>query len=73
MGEPDSTLTIKTRAFSRAIAIDVPGFKPDDDFFHLAPGGVRTIRLTRSSGTRAIRGTVRAVNAAQETRVTVAP
>src|SRR5262249_53112712 len=38
-------LVIRTRRFAQAISIECEGFVPDDDFFHLAPGGSKTVRL----------------------------
>ena len=33
------------RRFAQWVAVDVPGFAPDDSWFHVAPGGERTITL----------------------------
>ena len=40
-----------TRRFAQSIAIEAAGFEPDDAYFHLAPGGERSLRLRRVSGT----------------------
>jgi beta-mannosidase len=66
-------LTVATRRFAQAVAIDVPGFAPEDDYFHVQPGGTRTVRLTRVSGTDPPRGTVQACNARSVTRIVPAP
>ena len=38
-------LTVETRVFAQCVRVDVPGFLPDDDYFHLAPGARRRIWL----------------------------
>jgi beta-mannosidase len=54
-------LNIRTRRFAQWVAIEVPGFAPDDSWFHLAPGGERTIGL-RSLADGPPKGRVRALN-----------
>jgi len=60
-------LVVRTRRFAQAVTIDVPGMTADDDFFHLAPGGERRVRLrrTRPEGGRTALGQVSALNAAR--------
>ena len=43
---------------------ELPGFTAEDEFFHIAPGGTRTIALRRArAGTMAApRGSVHALN-----------
>jgi beta-mannosidase len=36
-------VTLKTPAFAQFIAVDSPGWRPDDDYFHVEPGGERAI------------------------------
>jgi beta-mannosidase len=68
----DVTLTVSTRRFAQAIAIEVDGFLPDDDHFHLAPGGRRAIRLVRAgAGRGGARGTLRALNASAGVTIVV--
>ena len=31
-------LEVTTRRFAQWVVVDVPGFRPDDSWFHLAPG-----------------------------------
>ncbi len=66
-----AALTLRTRRFAQAIAVDIEGFQPDDAYFHLAPGEERTLRLRRVSGSAAPRGTVQALNAEITTKVTI--
>jgi beta-mannosidase len=69
LGGDAAELVVTTRRFAAALALSVEGFVPDDDFFHLAPGASRTVRLTRKSGSGPPRGTVRALNADGATRI----
>jgi beta-mannosidase len=61
-----TTLTVSAQQFAQFVAIDLPGWIPDDDGFHLAPGQRRTITLTRSGDgapDHRSSGTVTALNA----------
>lgn len=40
-------LHVSTRKLALSLAIEVIGYQPEDNFFHLAPGTERHIRLTR--------------------------
>jgi beta-mannosidase len=53
-------LRVTTRRFAQSISLDFEGSSPDDDFFHLAPGGEREIELHGG----AARGTLVALNCA---------
>jgi beta-mannosidase len=58
-------LTVTTRGFAQSISVDVPGFVAQDEYFHLEPGGTRTLRLVPQSARAvpALRGSVSALNA----------
>ncbi len=60
----DFDLALRTRRFAQSLVVDVEGFAADDAWFHLPPGGERSLRLRRISGSAAtvLRGTVRALN-----------
>lgn len=58
------TLTVRTQRFAQAVVIDAPGFLADDNYFHLEPGGERSIVLHPKRPESALRGTVTAVNSA---------
>jgi beta-mannosidase len=64
-------VVVRTRRFAQSIAVDVEGFVPDDAYFHLAPGGERTLRLHRMSGSAPPRGTLQPLNAAAVTKIVV--
>ncbi len=61
----DVLLRIGTRRFAQSITIDVPGFAPADNGFHLAPGQVRDVLLRRKASIPAstTRGNISALNA----------
>lgn len=57
-------LTVQTRCFAQCVRVDVPGYLPDDDYFHLAPGEVRRIFLRPlAAAAGAPRGRLSALNA----------
>lgn len=58
---------VTTRDTAQRVAFDVPGLVPDVGWFHLPPGGARTVRLRPAGGSEPTRGTgplgsVRALN-----------
>ena len=61
-------LEVRATRFAQTVTIDAPGFVPDDDGFHLAPGQTRRIRL-RALGDKPLRGTVSALNAEATARI----
>ena len=67
-------ITVSTRRFAQTVRVDVPGFRCEDDAFHLAPGESRTLALTADAGdgTPAGRATVRALNCEHVAKVTEA-
>lgn len=44
-------LDLSTDRFAQSVALDVEGFLPSDNWFHLAPGVAKTIRLAPRTGT----------------------
>lgn len=59
-------LDLSADRFAQSVAIEAEGFLPSDNWFHLAPGGVKTVRLAARAGTDpAVRpaGEVRAIGA----------
>jgi beta-mannosidase len=58
-------LRVSTRRLAFGVHMDVPGYLPDDDWFHLPPGGERTIQLVttgRGGDEKPPRGRVAALN-----------
>jgi beta-mannosidase len=58
-------VTLTCHGLAQSVHFDADGFEPEDEYFHLAPGAMRAVRLTPSrTGSRpAARGTVLALNA----------
>ncbi len=55
-----------------AVNIDIPGFLPDENFFHLLPGVEKTVRIFRDNHhVKKIRGYVGAVNLRDDIRIKV--
>ncbi|MDB4979947.1 MAG: beta-mannosidase, partial [Myxococcales bacterium] len=61
---------VKTTRFAQSIAVTVDGHEPEDSYFHLAPGGERTIALRRVGEPRAgARVTLQPLNAEGGTKL----
>jgi len=64
------SLSVSTRRFAQFVSVDIPGFRPDDSWFHLQPGGSAVLGLHRvGSGSGAPKGLVRALNSEEVARV----
>jgi len=55
-------VTVHAARLAQHVRIELPGYTPEDNHFHLAPRGARTIRL-HGSAAASRRGVVHAVNA----------
>jgi beta-mannosidase len=66
------TLVVRSRRFAQAVAVDVPGFVADDNYFHVAPGGSRQVGLRRAGASSDPRGQVQPLNAQSSTRIALA-
>lgn len=65
-------LTVRTARFAQAVAVDARGYLASDDFFHLAPGGARTLTLRPLTAGARLYASVRALNGRGPIRVTIA-
>jgi beta-mannosidase len=63
-------LRVSTTGFAQTVALALPGFMPDDNYFHLEPGSERLIRLVGEVN-RPPAGDARALNSAVAARVKV--
>lgn len=56
---------LRTRTAARGVHFEVDGWQPDDEYFHLGPGGERVLRFTPWAGhpRRPWRASVSAINA----------
>jgi beta-mannosidase len=64
-------LTVRTRRFAQWIAIEVPGFAPEDSWFHLAPGSERSVMLRPLVGSTSPNGRVHALNCLHSSPVVI--
>ena len=62
-GDGGWTLTVRTRRLAQAVSLDFPGYRPDDNYFHLRPGGERRVRLRATGAAPPPWGSVGALNA----------
>lgn len=60
---------VTTRRFAQWVVVDVPGYRPDDSWFHLKPGGRRLVGLQRAGADGPPAGEVRAFNSGLTARV----
>ncbi|MGD0312980.1 MAG: glycosyl hydrolase [Acidimicrobiales bacterium] len=64
------SLTVTSRRFAQFVCVNTTGFRPDDSWFHLEPGGVSVIGLQPLGPTEAApRGYVRALNTTETARI----
>jgi beta-mannosidase len=61
-------LSLRTRRFAQSLVVEAEGFAADDAWFHLQPGGERTLTLTPVAGAP-FRGTVQALNSELSTKI----
>ena len=65
------SLTVGARRTAQYVCVDVPGYLPDDSWFHLLPGGQRRVQLRPIAGTPTPCGYVRALNSSAAAPVIV--
>jgi beta-mannosidase len=61
-------LVVATRRLAQSVHVDVPGFQPDDDYFHLPPDTEARVMLRGEPGTTP-HGAVHALNSSRSARV----
>ncbi|MCH8621237.1 glycoside hydrolase family 2 protein [Undibacterium sp. TS12] len=71
--EPDGAviLHVSTKKFAQAVSVQIPGLLPEDNYFHLAPGSSRQIRLSAITGKNVRQGQLQAQNAVAGVRVEI--
>lgn len=64
-GEGRVEATVSTRRFAQSVHLELDGFVPEDNHFHLAPGASRRVLAHRAAGAAngAVRGRLSALNA----------
>jgi beta-mannosidase len=66
-------LEVSTRRFAQWIVVEIPGYRPEDSWFHLAPGVARSLVLEPEDNlAEPPAGEVRALNSSRSVRI-VAP
>jgi beta-mannosidase len=65
----DWSLTVRSQRFAQWVALDVPGFAPEDSWFHVAPNSEHTVALKRLDSSATPKGRVRALNGLYSTPV----
>ena len=58
----DWFVDVTSEGTAQYVSLDLQGFEPEDSWFHLAPGGARTVRLRRTGQAKMVIGRVRALN-----------
>lgn len=62
-GDGRAALTVTTERFAQSVHIEASGWRADDNYFHLEPGGTRTVFLSPERPAARLAGTVTALNA----------
>lgn len=62
-------LELSSDKFLYAVNIDIPGYFPDDNFFHMMPGVPKLIEIKKGEGTNAAKGYISAVNMNEDVRI----
>jgi beta-mannosidase len=62
-------LKVSTQRLAIGVYLDVPGFQPDNEYFHLVPGSECQITLRSVDGPREPLGTIHAINALASARI----
>jgi beta-mannosidase len=68
-----TTLTVRAAQLAQFVAIELPAWRPDDNYFHLAPGETRSIALAPIAAPSKARGVVTALNSDAAVRIEVGP
>ena len=55
-------LTVTTERFAQSVHVEVIGWRPSDNYFHLEPGGTRTVLLSPERPAARFAGDVTALN-----------
>jgi beta-mannosidase len=64
-------LALRTRSLAQSVELDLRGFEPDDDYFHVAPGEGRVVTLRATGAATRPQGAARPLNSRASARVVV--
>jgi beta-mannosidase len=56
------TLTLRARRLAQSVELDVHGFEPDDNYFHIAPGATKVVALRVTGAALRPEGTATPLN-----------
>ncbi|MGC0362811.1 beta-mannosidase [Rhodococcus sp. 27YEA15] len=73
LGADGWVIDVATDGAAQYVVLELQGFEPEDSWFHLAPGGRRSIRLTPIAPAKTVVGRVRALNSQASAAVTPQP
>jgi beta-mannosidase len=62
IAEGDVLIEISSEEFLHAVRLVAPGFRPEENYFHLLPGSPRTVRFQRIVADARFAGTLEALN-----------
>jgi beta-mannosidase len=62
-------LSLRTRRFAQSVELDVDGFDPDDNYFHVAPGNPREVLLRPRGHASSPKGTAHPLNAQTTSKI----
>lgn len=65
-------LHVKTEQFAQTVAINAGGYQPDENYFHLRPGGEKTVRLVPLGGKSSFWGSLSALNCYHDVNIQIA-
>lgn len=64
-------ITVRTRRFAQSVVVTADGFEADDAWFHVAPGGERSLLMRRTApGTTPLKGVATALNSEASAKIT---
>jgi beta-mannosidase len=66
-------LHVTAQRFAQSVHIEAAGYRPSDNYFHLAPGERCQVELEPASGAGPLRGKVRALNGTKAAPIAIEP
>jgi beta-mannosidase len=65
------TLAVRSRRFAQSVELEVRGYEPDDNYFHVAPGTSRRVTLRPIGSATKPQGTALPLNAHATAKITI--
>jgi beta-mannosidase len=73
LADGTASLTLATRAAAFAVALQVPGWRAQDDFINVAPGATVAVKLVPIKPGATLKGSVLALNGTAPVKITIHP